>query len=571
MKKAIRFVVSLVLSIAIIGSIGWYLFVYDRDFTRDGLLSQARYQDLYGNSRLSSWFYNMAYEYSGRDENVAIELANQYKAGGNYTKAEVTLTNAIKNKGTVELYCALSKTYVEQDKLLDAVALMDNIANPVLRQQLNDMRPSAPTTNHEPGFYTQYLDVELSSNGGKLYYTTDGEYPSINGSVYTEPIHLEGGETIIYAISVADNGLVSEPAVMGYTVDGVIEPAVFSDPAMEKAIRETLGVSESHIIYTNVLWSISEFTVPESAKNLDDLTLLSRLTSLTIQNQKLDSLEGLSSLSKLEKLNLTGSNFPAEELAVIAKLPSLRELNLSNCGLSTIADLDGASSLTVLNLASNTLRNLEVIGHMSALTELNLKHNAVTDLSALSSLRNLETLDLSYNSITDLSPLANCQKLKTLDAGNNSISQISGVDSLVLLTSLSLDYNKLTDVSALANCKELTKLSISNNQITDISALSALMKLENLNFAYNSVATLPDWQSECALHTINGAYNQITSIDNLANLSQIAYIYMDYNKITSVDALADSYRLVQVNVYGNDISTVSALTAHDIIVNYDPT
>ena len=571
MKKAIRFVVSLVLAIAIIGSIGWYLFVYDRDFTRDGLLSQARDQDLYGNSRLSSWFYNMAYEYSGRDENVAIELANQYKAGGNYTKAEVTLTNAIKNKGTVELYCALSKTYVEQDKLLDAVALMDNIANPVLRQQLNDMRPSAPTTNHEPGFYTQYLDVELSSDGGKLYYTTDGEYPSINGSVYTEPIHLEGGETIIYAISVADNGLVSEPAVMGYTVDGVIEPAVFSDPAMEKAIRETLGVSESHIIYTNVLWSISEFTVPESAKNLDDLTLLSRLTSLTIQNQKLDSLEGLSSLSKLEKLNLTGSNFPAEELAVIAKLPSLRELNLSNCGLSTIADLDGASSLTILNLASNTLRNLEVIGHMSALTELNLKHNAVTDLSALSSLRNLETLDLSYNSITDLSPLANCQKLKTLDAGNNSISQISGVDSLVLLTSLSLDYNKLTDVSALANCKELTKLSLSNNQITDISALSALMKLENLNFAYNSVATLPDWQSECALHTINGAYNQITSIDNLANLSQIAYIYMDYNKITSVDALADSYRLVQVNVYGNEISTVSALTAHDIIVNYDPT
>ena len=46
---------------------------------------------------------------------------------------------------------------------------------------------------------------------------------------------------------------------------------------------------------------------------------------------------------------------------------------------------------------------------------------------------------------------------------------------------------------------------------------------------------------------------------------------MDYNKITSVDALADSYRLVQVNVYGNEISTVSALTAHDIIVNYDPT
>ena len=59
MKKFFRFLVSLLLAIAIIASIGWYLFVYDRDFTRDALLSQARYNDLYGNSRLSSWFYNI--------------------------------------------------------------------------------------------------------------------------------------------------------------------------------------------------------------------------------------------------------------------------------------------------------------------------------------------------------------------------------------------------------------------------------------------------------------------------------------------------------------------------------
>ena len=106
MKKAIRFVVSLVLIIAMIGSIGWYLFVYDRDFTRDTLLGQARYHDLHGNSRMSAWFYDMAYDYSGRDENVAIELANQYIADGNYTKAEVTLSNAI-NAGGTTLHCTL--------------------------------------------------------------------------------------------------------------------------------------------------------------------------------------------------------------------------------------------------------------------------------------------------------------------------------------------------------------------------------------------------------------------------------------------------------------------------------
>ena len=90
MKKFIYFLVSLLLAVAIIASMAWYLFVYDRDFTRDFLLSQARYNDLYGNSRLSSMFYNLAYDHSGRDENVAIELANQYKSDGKLDTGNLT-------------------------------------------------------------------------------------------------------------------------------------------------------------------------------------------------------------------------------------------------------------------------------------------------------------------------------------------------------------------------------------------------------------------------------------------------------------------------------------------------
>jgi len=82
---------------------------------------------------------------------------------------------------------------------------------------------------------------------------------------------------------------------------------------------------------------------------------------------------------------------------------------------------------------------------------------------------------------------------------------------------------------------------------------------------------LPNWAEDCALRTINGSYNMIQNIDNLAQLDNICYVYMDYNKILSVDALADCFNLVQVNVFGNDIDEVSKLTAHDIIVNYDPT
>ena len=109
MKKFIRVLVPLLLAVLIIASIGWYLFTYDRGFTRDFLLTQARYNDLHGNSRLSSWFYDLAYNFSNHDENVAIELANLYKADDNYTKAEYTLTNAINSEPSAELFTNLDK------------------------------------------------------------------------------------------------------------------------------------------------------------------------------------------------------------------------------------------------------------------------------------------------------------------------------------------------------------------------------------------------------------------------------------------------------------------------------
>ena len=144
MKKMTRFLVPLVMVLAILASIWWYLFIYDRNFTRDTLLNQARFQDAHGNSRVSSVFYDLAYGFSGKDESVAIELANQYIGDGNFTKAEYTLTNAINAEPTVELYTALCQTFVMQDKLMDAVNLLDNIRDPQVKAQMDSLRPRAP-------------------------------------------------------------------------------------------------------------------------------------------------------------------------------------------------------------------------------------------------------------------------------------------------------------------------------------------------------------------------------------------------------------------------------------------
>lgn len=571
MKKITRFLVPLLMGLLILASIVWYLFIYDRDFTRDTLLGQARFQDTHGNSRLSAWFYDAAYSFSGHDENVAIELASQYKQSGNYTKAEATLTEAISNSPTPELYTALCKAYVEQDKLLDAVNLLDNLSNPEIKAILDAQRPAAPTASQEAGFYSQYIDLRLDSNGKYVFYTLDGEYPSIAGLHYTGAVSLPAGETTIYAIAVGEDGLVSPVAVMGYTITGVIEEAVFTDDAMEAAIRELIGADAEDTVMTDELWEITEFTVPEGAKTYDDLSLLSSLTSLTIQDKTIDSLAPLSSLDKLVMLDLTGSNFSADDLTVLTALPSLTSITLANCGLSTIENLEGAKSLTHLDLSNNTIRNLEVLSSMSMLAEINLDHNAVNSLSALSTLENLSKLTVNYNALNSLAPLSSCIRLSHLEADHNQITSVSGVEVLPLLTHLSVDYNQISDVSILAGITGLTNLSIASNAITDISSLSTLTNLQIFDFSANQIAALPAWPEGCALTTIDGSYNVLTTIDGLSKMQSLTHVYMDYNLLTNIDALENCFCLVQVNVYGNAIPDVSKLRDHDIIVNYDPT
>lgn len=571
MKKAMRTLIPILLAALIIASIGWYLFVYDRGFTRDILLQQARFNDTNGNARLSSWFYDLAYNFSGKDQNVAIELANQYKADDNYTKAESTLSNAIKYGPTAELYMALSKTYVEQDKLLDAVSLISNISDEEIKAELEALRPAAPAANYEPGFYSQYIDVELTSTTGTLYCNVDGEVPSVLESPYSAPITLPAGETLIHAISVDENGLCSPMTVLGYTVGGVIEPAIFTDAGMEAAVRAALGDTSDKVLYTDKLWTLREFTVPAEVTNLEDLKLLPYLRTLTIQSHDLNTLDFLADMVKLETLDLSGSRFPSESLEVLGNLTTLQNLNLSDTGISTIAGLAEVSGLTTLNLSGNTIRNLTVLSNMTKLTDLNLQHNALTDLGALAPLTKLEKLDISFNSVTSLVPLGNCIKLTALNAENNQLTNLDGLDSLTLLSTLIINYNSISDLSVLSSCVALTHLSASNNALTDLTPLANLKDLDFLGFSYNEVTSLPQWVDGCALRAIDGSYNQIESIDTLSPLEQLTYVYMDYNKLTSVNILADCYHLVQVNAFGNEISDVSALQERDIIVNFDPT
>ena len=578
MKKFFKVIIPIILVFAIIACIGWYLFIYDRDFTRDMLLEGARFFDSRGNHAISSWFYDQAYIQANDNDTVAIELAQQHKANGNYTKAEYTLTRAISDGASAELYVALCKTYAEQDKLMDVVKLLDSVlsetstVDPQVKQQLQAMRPSAPVCSPAAGFYSQYIDADVSCETGTLYVNPNGEYPSVNDSPYSAPIELADGENSLYAIAVSEDGLVSPLSIIGYTIGGVIKEVEFADDAMEEAIRLHLAVNADKVLYTNDLWDLTYFTVPSNAQDISDLSYMTFVEDLAIDSIPAGQLHNLSTLVNVTSLQIRNTAISTDELKLIGSLPKLERLTLSNCALSTAAGLETATGITYLDLSHNTIRDLSPLKNMANLQDVYMQNNALNDLTVLGTMKSLKQLDVSFNLLSSLNPIYNCTSLLSLNASNNVITNLVGIEKLTALEYFNIAKNTLQEAAPIAGCTNLKTLNLSENAISDLSAFSSLSALESFDFSRNSVTELPEFSDECKLITIDGSHNQIESLENLEGLQNLNNVFMDYNEnLSSVEPLVNCPRLVQVKVYGTSVAEVKSLLDMDVVVEFDPT
>lgn len=583
MKRLVKIMVPILMVFVILFSIVWYLFIYDTQFTRDMLLNQARYWESKGNLSVSTWFYDLAYKHSGKDEAVAIELAQQFKNAGNYTKAEHTLTTAIADGGSVDVYVALCQTFVEQNKLLDAVNMLDNVSNSTIFNQLDVMRPAAPTANLADGVYHDYIQLTLSAPNCTIYYTTDGSYPSKDSASTQMPIELPQGATIVRALCIDQNGLVSPLVEYHYIINDIVEDTFLEDPVLEQWVRDQLKLPADQTLSTEHLWTFTDMVLPQGVTSLADLSKFTKLTSLLIKDGKFDNFSALSELSELQELTITGIPLNSQALSAIAQLPKLTALTLSNCSLSGINELAAATGLIHLDLSKNMIGNLSALSYMPNLTYVFLGSNAITasSLEALSGLGMLKELDLSHNSIEAVLPLAQCPGLYVLNLSNNLLSStldpdtnewsqpLLGLEQLTELRVLSLANNLLTDVSCLSQLTNLMDLNFSKNQITDITHLSSLTGLCSLDFSENLITQLPQFHEDIPLTSINGSRNKLTSLRELQGLSQLAQIRMDDNAgITSVEPLADCEALAYVSLFRTGVEDVSCLKDLGIYIGY---
>lgn len=552
MKKAFKIILPIVLILAILGTAAWFFFFNSPETTNSLLVSQGGRMAEAGRYNRAIRCYTMAWSLEPQREDIPIRLAETYASSGNYTKAEYTLVKAISSHPDLtDLYIALCRIYVAQDKLLDAVQMLDRTTDANVKAQLDSMRPQAPIILPEGGYYNEYIDISVQSDSACTYLTTDGEYPSSDADLYSEPITLQSGETTALAIAVNELGLVSPVNLTGYTVGGVVEAITLTDAEIDRTVREQLGLTAESDLMSDLLWSITHLTLPETVKDLSDLSKFTGLRSLTINNASGLDLSILSQLHSLQELDLSGCTISTNAMVAIGSLPYLERLCLKGCALT---DISNFSQLTKLK-------------------ELDLSNNSLADVGVISLMPQLETLCLANNPLTSIAAVSACSNLKSLDITSCSVNALGSLKDKVKLETLLASGNKIKSLEDLANCRRLSVLEVNSNLVEDISVLTKLPALTRFEANHNEIKSVPDFDeknSKLVYFGIN--YNQVADVSGLAGIQSLNYVNIDYNKVSDLTVISENINLIKVNAWDNPVSeeSIPALTQHDIILNYNP-
>ena len=256
-----------------------------------------------------------------------------------------------------------------------------------------------------------------------------------------------------------------------------------------------------------------------------DLSNLTILANLYLQNNQLSSIPSLSGLTSLQWLYLHNNRLTGR-IPSLSGLRNLWRLFLHNNQLSGTIPAFPTGANRLRNLQWLYLHNNQLSGTIPALSTLTnlaglfLYNNQLSGtIPSLSGLINLQHLRLQNNQLTNAIPhLTNTNALRHFNLSNNRLT--GGIPNpLSTLTNLeyfNLSNNQLvsfipTDLSGLTN---LQTFNLSNNRLTGAipTALSGLANLRDLNLSNNQLTgPILTWSSaQTNFRILNLGNNNLT-------------------------------------------------------------
>ncbi|MCL1819527.1 MAG: leucine-rich repeat domain-containing protein [Oscillospiraceae bacterium] len=494
-----------------------------------------------------------------KDTELRLKLVDLYVETGNYSRAEyLLLRGTLEKAGQIELYRRLCNVFVKQDKLFDAVSLINDMSNPNIREMLMSERPPMPVFNPSPGDYREFLTVAVSVREGDIcYLSLNGEIPVL-AEEYNEPITLTQGITNIKAVAVSPEGIVSDWVDISYRLDDVIEPVVFEDAVIERITREILGIPNG-IIISDKLQAVKELSIPENENyvTLNDLRHFTHLDTLKlVGNGTPVDISALWNLSRLRIMSLTDFGIDSFNLESVGQLEWLEHLDLSRNNIVSLEALSGLVSLKTLVISGNNILDISPLAELVLLERLDFSQNAAESTGALSEMTNLRILNMSGNLISSLKGLEALRGLVTLDMSSNSVAgkEMTYLAGLSSLKELNISGNRgLEDISALGNLSKLEALTADNCSIKDLTELGGLSSLTFLSLNYNAIELLDGLEELESLNILWANRNEINSL-RAVSLLPLIELHIEHNKLPSLVRIKDNETLKKVYAFGNPLT-----------------
>ena len=186
-----------------------YQFAAAKDYYKNGLTEQA---------------YNAvdkALSINPEDEQALLLLSNIcIKMNDEDGAIDALLTCISYKPDSFEAYTALIKLYSKRGDFDAIKALADNVEDDTIILLFRDYLPTLPEFSIEEGTYDDEFQLEIfTDNNSVIYYTIDGSNPKDSGILFTEPIDIPVGTTMIRAIATNEFGIYSEEVKAKYTVE----------------------------------------------------------------------------------------------------------------------------------------------------------------------------------------------------------------------------------------------------------------------------------------------------------------------------------------------------------------
>lgn len=267
----------------------------------------------------------------------------------------------------------------------------------------------------------------------------------------------------------------------------------FKKPLIERAVRASLGVSDSerltekklssvkglYIVGNNVAadsdgfyalereWQSRGMLLSLGGDSLEDVSLLPGLTEIMIEGQLLSDLTPLSGLSQLEGAYFKRTR--VTDISPLAALPRLTTLSLNGNPVSDLSAIASMKNMNVLDLCDVSDYDPTLIGTLRDMRYLDISND--TDSWRYLGKQSIEILEMRGTGLDSLEALAGVSGLQELDVQRTRLTGLEGIEVHGKLTYLRISGCRIADLSPVLQLPRLETLVIDSNQRAAAEAL----------------------------------------------------------------------------------------------------